>query len=134
MGFTASDFLSILGPLAAFLAPLLVFAAANARLRHDRSRAHATDDAGLWDRMAKMVDRYGARADSLEDALRQLRSRVTTAEDRADVLARKVARLEIAITQWRAYAVALISQVRGAGLTPVNPRDYGITDDPGEQD
>ena len=127
---TVSEFVPLLGPIAAFIAPLLVWAAANARLRHDARVKHDDKDATLWERMAAMVDRYGKRADELEAQIETLRSRVNTAEAKANALSTKVADLEVTLTRWRAYAVALIQQVRGAGLTPVDPRDYGISDEP----
>lgn len=123
-----SDIVPILGPAAAFLAPLLVWMAANARLRHDARKSHADEDATLWQRMANMVDRYGQRADELETQITNLRQRLVETEDKANALTRKVTDLEVRLARWRAYSLALIQQILGAGLTPVNPRDYGIHD------
>ena len=126
-----NDIASVAGPIAAVLAPLLVFLAAQNRLRHDRGRSHSADEAGLWERMATMVDRYGKRADELDASMRKLRGDLDAAERRAGSLEAKVLRLTGMVSRWRAYARALARQMEAAGLIPVNLVDFGLDpDDP----
>jgi hypothetical protein len=123
------EILSILGVVAAALAPLLVYLAASSRLRFDRQRSRSADESSLWERMASMVDRYGRRADDLDNQMVMLRQRLTAAEERADSLAREVSRLQLMVDRWRAYALALMHQMRSAGIQPVDLRSYGLEDE-----
>ena len=111
---------------AAVLAPYLVYRAQQSKLARD---TRVSDEAGLWERMATMVDRYGKRAEELEADIAALRDRVTAAEQRARQLEGEVRELRGEVKRWRAFAVALTRQLLIAGVQPVAPIDFGLDDD-----
>jgi hypothetical protein len=116
------DFVSILSPIIGLTAPILVYIISRQRLKHDKNKADADEEAGLWERMSAMLDRYGQRADELEERLK-------SAETTASGLAQEVATLKGSMTRWRNYALALVRQVQAAKLTPLSPTDFGLGDE-----
>lgn len=113
---------------AAVLAPYLVYRAQQSKLARD---TRVSDEAGLWERMATMVDRYGKRAEELEADIAALRNRVTAAEQRAGELEHTVALLRGEVKRWRSFAIALTRQLQIAGIAPVLPADFGLDDEEG---
>lgn len=128
-GLELSTALAALGPIGAILAPLLVFLIARQRVKQEAKAGRAADDAGLWERMAAMVDRYGERADELSNDVDKLRERLTATEQKARELQLEVTDLRGTVNRWRAYALALIRQMQAAGITPLDLADYGLGDD-----
>ena len=104
--------------LAAFAGPVLVYVIARTRLQHDKSTTHASH---AWERMATLVERYGARADALE-------ARVVAAEAHTESLRTQVLGLQQQLAQWRAFATALQLRSQEAGGVVLDPADYGLHD------
>jgi Mg2+ and Co2+ transporter CorA len=119
---SAQEIVSIVAPFLGLAAPVLIYLAARQRLTHDARRDTAEDEAGLWERMSTMLDRYGKRADELEEKVRQ-------AEANSQELRNEVASLRGSMARWRNYAMALVRQIQAAKLTPLNPADFGLGED-----
>jgi hypothetical protein len=119
---SAQEIISIVAPFLGLAAPILIYLAARQRLTHDARRDTAEDEAGLWERMSTMLDRYGKRADELEAKIRQT-------EQNAQELRNEVASLRGSMTRWRNYAMALVRQIQAADMVPLNPVDFGLGDD-----
>jgi hypothetical protein len=116
------EFLRLLSPLLGLVAPILVYLVSRQRLVHDKRKSEADEEAGLWERMSTMLDRYGTRADELE-------GRLKAAEMKAMNLSQEVATLRGSMTRWRNYALALVRQVQAADLIPLSPTDFGLGDE-----
>jgi hypothetical protein len=119
-----ADIASYLGPLAAFATPLFVYLAARHQLGHQRQRDKALDSDSLCARLASAVERYAERIEGLELKLAGIEGEARTLRDDVTTLRGNVRR-------WRRYALALVDQLRGAGIPPHDPADFGLTDDDG---
>jgi len=111
-----SDALQLGVILAALVSPVLVYVVARARLTHEDK---TTRDKDAFERMAALVDRYGKRADELEE-------RVAAAEACTRQLTLEVEELRVLVDRWRAYALALVNQVIGAKVQPLRPEQFGL--------
>lgn len=120
---TPQEWVAIIAPFVGLAAPILVYIAARQRLTHDTKRGTAEDEAGLWERMSNMLDRYGKRADELE-------KKIEMTEEHAQQLRLEVSTLRGSMTRWRNYAMALVRQIQSAHMTPLDPGDFGL----GEKD
>lgn len=119
---TAPEVVSLIAPFLGLLAPLLVYLAARQKMGREAHRDTAEDENTLWERMTVMMDRYGRRADELEAKFRQAEA------DRAQ-LTNEVAELRGSMARWKNYAMALVRQIQGANLVPLNPTDFGLGDE-----
>ena len=119
---TPNEWVGIIAPFVGLAAPILIYLAARQRLARDLRKDNAEDEAGLWERMSNMLDRYGKRADELEKKIR-------VTEKHAQELRLEVATLRGSMTRWRNYAMALVRQIQCANLVPLDPVDFGLGDD-----
>ena len=119
---THQEIFGLAAPFIGLVAPILIYLAARQRLGHDTRRSAAESEAGLWERMSTMLDRYGKRADELE-------KKIQITEKHAQELRLEVAILRGSMTRWRNYAMALVRQIQAANLVPLDPADFGLGDD-----
>jgi hypothetical protein len=119
---TPQEWVGIIAPFVGLAAPILVYLAARQRLNREQKKDSAEDEAGLWERMSNMLDRYGKRADELE-------KKIEVTEEHARQLRLEVATLRGSMTRWRNYAMALVRQIQSANLIPLDPADFGLGDD-----
>lgn len=115
------EFLTPLAPIVGLLAPILVYLASRQRLTHDKDREEHAEENTLWERMASMLDRYGQRMTELEE-------KCAAHEERQRQMANEFVTIKGQLGRWRAYALALVRQVKAAGVEPLSPIDFGLGD------